>query len=66
MERIDSDIDVMVYIDMDLLYEERQKIILELKEYYTNKFNRFLDIQEIRMYFTDDFIKEIKQMKIII
>lgn len=64
--RIDSDIDILVHIDMDQLLEEREKIILELKEYYTTKFNRFVDIQEVKIFFTNEFIKNIKQMKIII
>ena len=65
-ERIDSDIDVVVRLNMDLLYEQRINVIKELKEYYTNKFKRFVDIQEANMYLDDAFLKEDNQIKIII
>lgn len=65
-ERIDSDIDVVVKLNMDLLYEQRANVIKELKEYYTNKFNRFVDIQEANMYLDDTFLKEDNDIKIII
>ncbi len=65
-ERIDSDIDVVVRLNMDLLYEQRINVIKELKEYYTNKFKRFVDIQEANMYLDDAFLKEDNEIKIII
>jgi predicted nucleotidyltransferase len=46
--RIDSDIDILVKIDLDLPQQEINKKIKELKEYYTNKFKRFVDIQELK------------------
>ena len=65
-ERIDSDIDVVVRLNMDLLYEQRINVIKELKEYYTNKFKRFVDIKEANMYLDDAFLKEDNEIKIII
>lgn len=65
-ERIDSDIDVVVRLNMDLLYEQRINVIKELKEYYTNKFKRFVDIKEANMYLDDTFLKEDNEIKIII
>lgn len=65
-ERIDSDIDVVVKLNMDLLYEQRINVIKELKEYYTNKFKRFVDIKEANMYLDDTFLKEDNEIKIII
>ena len=60
LERIDSDIDLLVSINKDLLFEERVQIIAKIKEYYTKKFNRFVDIQEINAVLSDEFIKETK------
>lgn len=66
INRYDSDIDLLIKLDDDLLYEERLNIIKELKERYTNIFKRFVDIEEISYFFNDEYIKEIKDIKIII
>ena len=64
-ERIDSDIDLLVNINKDLLFEEREQIIKEIKEYYTKKFKRFVDVHEISEYLKDQFIHETKIKKIV-
>jgi predicted nucleotidyltransferase len=64
--RIDSDIDILIKFNLDLSYQERKEKIEELKRYYTNKFKRFVDIQELNIYLTDEFIKETQTIKIII
>ena len=63
MNRIDSDIDLLVRLKYDLTYEKRVKIIEELKEYLFNIFKRFTDIEEVREFFSDDFIKEATKIK---
>ena len=64
--RIDSDIDILIKFNLDLSYQERKEKIEELKRYYTNKFKRFVDVGELNIYLTDEFIKETQIIKIII
>lgn len=66
INRIDSDIDLLVRLSFDLLYGERKQIIDNLKEYLFNKFNRFVDIEEVREFFSDEFVKEARTLKKII
>ncbi|MBQ9449244.1 MAG: nucleotidyltransferase domain-containing protein [Acholeplasmatales bacterium] len=65
LNRHDSDIDLLVKLDEDLLYNDRLNIVKELKDYYTNIFNRFVDIREIGQYLSDEFLNETKDIKII-
>ena len=37
-----------------------------MKKYYTDKFKRIVDIQELNIYLSDEFIKETQTIKIII
>ncbi len=63
IERIDSDIDLFIEISLDLLREEKIKIIKELKELFFNEFKRMVDISEIVEYLDDDIIKEARTTK---
>lgn len=64
--RYDSDIDLLIKLSLDLTYDERVLIVDQLKELFFEKFNRFTDIEEIREFFGDDFIKEATKIKRII
>ena len=66
IDRYDSDIDLLVKLSQELTFEERLKIIGELKQLLFDKFQRFTDVEEAREFFTDDFIKEARQIKKII
>lgn len=63
--RIDSDIDLFVRINDDLLVEEKIKIIEALKTKYKEIFKRNVDIEEISNYLSDSLLKEINKIKII-
>lgn len=63
INRIDSDIDLLAKISLDLTSEEKRKKIDELKKHYMNKFCRFIDISEISEYLDDEFIKKIPYVK---
>lgn len=64
-ERIDSDIDLIISLDPNLLKEEKMTIINQLEEKYYQVFGRYVDIQEMNYLLTDDFIKEAVNIKII-
>ncbi len=63
INRIDSDIDLLVEISLDLTSDEKRKKIGEFKKHYFNKFNRFIDVSEISEYLNDEFIKKIPYVK---
>ena len=63
INRIDSDIDILVAINLDLTKEEKNKIIKKIKERYFNIFNRFIDVSEISQYLNDEFIKKLPYIK---
>ena len=63
--RIDSDIDLFVRINDDLLVEEKIKIIEALKTKYKEIFKRNVDIEEISNCLSDSLLKEINKIKII-
>ena len=60
---MDSDIDLLMRLSLDISYDDRLKIIEELKDVLFLKFNRFTDIEEVREFFSEDFIKEAKKIK---
>ena len=64
-ERIDSDIDLILSLNKNLLIEDRRRIIKELEEKYSAIFGRYVDIQEMNYLLTDEFIKEAVNVKII-
>lgn len=66
INRIDSDIDLLISLSNNLTYLERVKIIEKLNEYFFNKFKRFIDIQEYRHYISDEIIKELKNIEKVI
>lgn len=61
--RCDSDIDLLVRLSLDLTYEQRLERIDELKALFFNTFTRFTDIEEVREFFDDDFIREATKIK---
>lgn len=63
LNRIDSDIDLLVSFSLDLTGEEKRKLADEFKNYYLNKFNRFIDVSEISEYLNDEFIKKLPYVK---
>ena len=63
INRFDSDIDLMVKLSLDLAYDERVVIVEELKKLFFEKFKRFTDIEEVREFFTDDFVREATKIK---
>ena len=63
IDRMDSDIDLLMRLSLDISYDDRLKIIEELKDVLFLKFNRFTDIEEVREFFSEDFIKEAKKIK---
>ena len=65
VSRIDSDIDLLFTFNQDKTREELENTITFLKEYYFNKFKRYIDFSEISDYLSDEFIKEINVIKTI-
>ncbi len=63
IERMDSDIDLFIEMSLDLLEEEKQGLIKELKEEFFERFKRMVDIHEIVEYLEDDIIKEASTTK---
>lgn len=62
-DREDSDIDLLVRLSLDLPYDEREIIIGNLRELFFKKFKRFTDIEEVREFFSDDFVREATKIK---
>ena len=65
VSRIDSDIDLLFTFNQDKTSIEKENTINFLKEYYFNKFKRFIDFSEISDYLSDEFIKKINVIKTI-
>ncbi len=63
MNRLDSDIDLLVCFSGDLTSEEKNKKVGELKQLCTMAFNRFTDLSEVSDYLNDDFIKNLPYVK---
>lgn len=63
INRIDSDIDLLASFSLDLTSDEKIEKVDQMKTYYFNKFNRFIDISEISEYLDDEFIREIPYVK---
>ena len=63
INRIDSDIDLLVTISLDLTSEEKRKKLNDFKTHYFDKFSRFIDISEISEYLDDEFIKKTPYIK---
>ena len=63
INRIDSDIDLLVSFSLDLTSNEKKEIVVQFKNHYFNKFSRFIDVSEISEYLDDEFIKRIPYVK---
>ena len=58
IERLDSDIDLLIIFDEGNSYERKKEIIDELNEYYKNVFHRFIDIGQLSSLVSDSLIME--------
>lgn len=63
INRIDSDIDLLMSFSLDLTSDQKQESIKQFKKLYCAKFNRFIDISEISEYLSDEFIKKLPYVK---
>lgn len=63
LQRIDSDIDLLVNFSLDLTQEEKEQNSKAMFNYYTNLFRRFVDIHEIGEYMSDELIQETTKHK---
>lgn len=63
INRIDSDIDLLMSFSLDLTSEQKQESIKQFKKLYCVKFDRFIDISETSEYLNDEFIKKLPYVK---
>lgn len=63
IERIDSDIDLLISFSHDLTHAQKQANIDYLSKYYFNVFNRYIDFNEISDYLDDELIKSTAVMR---
>ena len=62
IDRIDSDLDLLIRFKSNLSKEEKLHIINELSNIYFLKFHRFIDFKEIGKYLLDNHIKELHKI----
>lgn len=62
-QRIDSDIDLLVNFSLDLTFEEKEQNAKAMFDYYTNVFHRFVDINAVGEYLSDELLKETSRHK---
>lgn len=65
-ERLDSDIDLLVEFNDDISYTTKVRKKEELEDYLYHKFDRFIDILELKNNISDRLIEIIKNGKVII
>lgn len=63
IQRLDSDIDLLIQFSQDLSYEQKNQLKTDLSNRYFDIFNRYIDITEIREYVNDWIVKEITTYK---
>ncbi len=56
LQRIDSDLDLLIVSSEDITFEDKLKNVEELKKYLYYKFKRFVDIQEISRSISEECI----------
>ena len=66
INRLDSDIDLLVKVSENMTYETKKKNIDNMKIYLTNLFNRFVDIAELGSIMSDSLLIELTEYKKII
>lgn len=59
IQRLDSDIDLLITFSQDLSYEQKNQLKTDLSNRYFDIFNRYIDITEISEYVNDWIVKEI-------
>ena len=62
-ERIDSDIDMLVFFNLNLPRKEKIESIKYLEKYYFNIFHRYIDFLEVGDIISDGLIKEVDNVK---
>ena len=60
--RLDSDVDLLIQYNLDILEDEIEKITEELKEYLYKYFERYIDIHCMSEYINDEFIKNARKI----
>lgn len=63
INRFDSDIDLLVEMQDDLTYAQRREYLTLAKTYLTEKFNRFVDIEEMTQLMSDNALIEFSKYK---
>ena len=63
LQRMDSDIDLLIVFLENLSYEEKRRKADMLMDYYFNVFNRFIDVTELSEYVNDCLTQEITLYK---
>ena len=66
LERIDSDIDLLLVFHNGITSEMKRQSIDKLSEYYFDVFDRFIDIIHINSYIDDEFLRELNGIEKII
>ncbi len=61
--RMDSDIDLIVAFNLDLLVEEKEKLKSQFNYYIYSKFNRYPDIHELSNYLTNEALINNRKIK---
>ena len=62
----DSDIDLLVKIAQDVIYDELQRLVEQLKQYLSEELKTIVDIHQMCEYVSDDLIKSTKKIRRII
>ncbi len=62
-QRKDSDLDFLVFFDLDLLVDEKESLKKELERYLYEIFHRFIDIHEVSNYLTEENLIRNKKIK---
>ncbi len=57
-QRIDSDVDLLVTFSLDLTNDEKTQNIQKMAEHYFYVFGRFVDINEVGEYLSNELVKE--------
>ena len=61
--RIDSDLDLLVSFNLDLLKDKKDKYKEELIEYLFSIFSTYVDIHEVSNYITNDSLIQNRKIK---
>ena len=65
INRIDSDIDLLVKFKEDIPYDIKKRSVERMKMYFLEFFRRFVDIEEMTTLISDEMLMELSEYKII-